>query len=86
MAVIGESMRMSAAELVGRRCGEQHGRFYDRKGDYFREGVDPRNHVGRFVVRAKPHPCIVVYHDCAHAADCPANFSTTEPCNCHRHY
>ena len=32
------------------RCGESNGRFYDRRGDYFREGVDPRNHVGRFVI------------------------------------
>ncbi len=32
-----------------RRCGESNGLFYDRRGDYFREGVDPRNHIGRFV-------------------------------------
>ena len=31
------------------RCGEQNGTVYDRRGNYFREGVDPRNHVGRFV-------------------------------------
>ncbi len=31
------------------RCGEQNGMFYDRKGDYFREGVDPRNTFGRLV-------------------------------------
>lgn len=32
-----------------RKCGEERGRFYDRRGDFFREGVDPRNHYGRFV-------------------------------------
>ncbi len=31
------------------KCGEDSYGFYDRKGWYFREGVDPRNHVGRFV-------------------------------------
>jgi len=31
------------------KCGEEYGQFYDRKGDYFRKGVDPRNHYGRFV-------------------------------------
>ena len=31
------------------KCGEQHGQFYDRRGDYFREGIDPRNSFGRFV-------------------------------------
>lgn len=37
-------------ELIGRGyCGEQNGRFYDRIGDYFRKGVDPRNYFGRFV-------------------------------------
>ena len=29
--------------------GEYHDRFYDRRGYYFREGVDPRNYHGRFV-------------------------------------
>ncbi len=32
-----------------RYCGEQNGRFYDRNGNFFREGVDPRNYHGRFV-------------------------------------
>ncbi len=32
-----------------RRCGEKDGKFYDRIGDYFRPGVDPRNYHGRFV-------------------------------------
>ncbi len=32
-----------------RRCGESSGLFYDRRGYYFRDGVDPLNHVGRFV-------------------------------------
>ncbi len=32
------------------KCGEDSIGFYDRRGDYFRQGVDPRNHVGRFVV------------------------------------
>jgi hypothetical protein len=33
-----------------RKCGgeDSEGRFYDRRGDYFRKGVDPRNHFGRF--------------------------------------
>ena len=29
--------------------GESHGLFYDRKGYFFRDGVDPRNHTGRFM-------------------------------------
>lgn len=32
-------------------CGKDFvdGRFYDRRGDYFREGQDPCNSVGRFM-------------------------------------
>lgn len=56
------------------KCGEDNGRFYDRKGDYFREGVDPRNHVGRFV-RMKLHDGWI------HAYDCSAGFSD-KPCDC----
>ena len=33
------------------RCGKDSNGFYDRKGDYFRKGVDPRNYFGRFVER-----------------------------------
>jgi len=51
MAVISEYLRMSGAMLLGRRCGENSTGFYDRKGDYFRKGVDPRNHVGRHILR-----------------------------------
>lgn len=39
--------------LTKRKCGEQHGRFYDCRGDYFRCGVDTRNHVGRFVKKVR---------------------------------
>lgn len=35
--------------VYNRRCGEDHHGFYDRKGDHFREGVDPRNYYGRFL-------------------------------------
>ena len=31
------------------RCGEDRHGFYDRRGDYFRDGVDPRNYHGRFL-------------------------------------
>ena len=31
------------------KCGEQHGRFYDRNGNFFRDGYDPYNHTGRLV-------------------------------------
>ena len=51
------------------RCGKDSHGFYDSKGYYFREGVDPRNYHGRFVNK--------VYH----ASDCPAGFSDG-PCDC----
>lgn len=33
------------------RCGKDSHGFYDSKGYYFREGVDPRNYFGRFATR-----------------------------------
>ena len=59
-----------------RRCGEQYGMFYDRKGDLFRDGVDPRNYHGQFVYRSK-----VRVMDWTHASDCWAAFSD-RPCTC----
>ncbi len=54
------------------KCGEDSsGRFYDRKGDYFREGIDPRNYYGRLVP-------IELGHD----DDCPAKWTYTEKCRC----
>ncbi len=41
------------------KCGEDNGRFYDRRGDYFREGVDPRNHYGRFVPCTHPKNMLI---------------------------
>ena len=50
MLVTKSPLTMPDLILTQRRCGEKHGNFYDRKGDYFREGVDPRNHVGRVIL------------------------------------
>ncbi len=62
------------------RCGEQNGMFYDRRGDFFREGVDPRNHYGRFVHHFNKHP-LKVHPEWKHEYDCPAGFSD-RPCDC----
>lgn len=32
-----------------RKCGEDNLGFYDRVGDYFRAGYNPRNNFGRFL-------------------------------------
>ena len=55
-------------------CGQDSNGFFDRKGDYFRKGVDPRNHVGR-LIRMKPRSGWV------HDYDCPAGFSDVL-CDC----
>ena len=49
------------------RCGEEHGQFYDRRGYYFREGIDPRNHYGRFVHHGCEHKRqpINIYFTCS---------------------
>jgi len=51
--------------------GESHDRFYDRKGYYFRKGVDPRNYYGRFVP-------VELGHD----EGCPAQWTYAEKCHC----
>ena len=67
-----------------RRCGEEHivGKFYDRDGYYFREGVDPRNHIGRFV---KVTHGLRNYASCFHLIGCPtfwgAHCDCGEPLN-----
>ena len=55
------------------RCGERDGKFYDRRGDYFRPGVDPRNYYGKNVPSN--------FTEWMHAYDCPAGFSDS-PCDC----
>lgn len=60
--------------LTKRRCGEQHGRFHDRKGDFFREGVDPRNHIGRAVTDKVTHGWWT------HASGCPVFWN--DACDC----
>ena len=67
------------------KCGEQNGTFYDRRGDYFREGVDPRNHVGRFlnfgIRKVDSHVYWLGHTEWVHEYDCPAGFSDS-PCDC----
>jgi len=56
------------------RCGVDNYGFYDRRGDYFREGINPRNYFGRFV-RMEPRS------GWAHDYNCPAGFSDRS-CDC----
>jgi hypothetical protein len=39
-----------------RRGGENWNGFFDRDGEYFRPGVDPRNYYGRFLPDNDPEP------------------------------
>ena len=41
-------MTIDVMDITG-KCGELNGRYYDRNGDYFRDGIDPRNYFGRLV-------------------------------------
>ena len=60
-------------DMLLNKCGVElsSGRFYDRKGDFFREGVDPRNHFGRFVEVERGHD-----------DGCAAMYSYAERCIC----
>jgi hypothetical protein len=46
------------------RCGEDSNGYFDRAGEYFRAGVDPRNYHGRFVC-TRDQDCQVHWGDCA---------------------
>jgi hypothetical protein len=37
-------------------CGEDSNGYFDRAGEYFRAGVDPRNYRGRFLPDFDPEP------------------------------
>ena len=48
----------SMGKLAIRYCGSDSNGFYDRNGEYFRAGVDPRNYYGRLVPDNDPEPLL----------------------------
>lgn len=68
------SGRYLSPEGVTRRCGRDKHGYFDRDGNYFREGNDPRNHHGRLVdqsVLRRALPACTGDQDCeVHLGDC----------------